>query len=328
MNDLQKQILNIIQADFPIEARPFAKLAGGLDSSETEIISQIDQLKQQGIIRRIGAIFDSAHLGYVSTLVAGQVPAEKLEAFVSDVNSLPGVSHNYGREHKYNVWFTLTMPSERMIDETINRLRQTYSISAIYSLPAEKLFKIKVQFDFIDQKQDNKADVAATHNKHIVRPFFSDFQIALIRQLQEDLCVIPEPFKAIAETVEIDVDTVLRQIKDWKGTGLIRRFGVSIRHQQAGFAANAMVVFQVVEQQLDKVGSLLTQYPQVSHCYRRPTAPDWPYNLFAMTHCRTEQELHQLIDEMVRRIRPQKHDMLSTIAEYKKTSVSYFTEQK
>lgn len=328
MNDLQKQILNIIQADFPIEARPFAKLARGLDSSETEVISQIGLLKEQGIIRRIGAIFDAAHLGYVSTLVAGRIPAEKLEAFVSDVNSLPGVSHNYGREHKYNVWFTLTIPSERMIDETINRLRQAYSISAIYSLPAEKLFKIKVQFDFIDQKQDNKAYVTATHNKHIASPSFSDSQIALIRQLQEDLCVISEPFKAIAETIRIDVDTVLRQIKDWKGTGLIRRFGASIRHQQAGFMANGMAVFEIEPQQLDKAGSLLAQYPQVSHCYQRPTAPDWPYNLFAMTHCRTKQELHQLIDEMVRRIRPQKYDVLSTIVEYKKTSVRYFTEQK
>ena len=148
MNALQKKILNIIQADFPIVPHPFADLAARLDSSEPEIIDRIKQLKQDGIIRALGPVFNPAHLGYTSTLVAAQVPPEKLDPFIAEVNALPGVSHNYGRQHAYNLWFTLTMRGLDLIDRTLHALREKFDIDKIYSLPAVRLFKIRVNFDF------------------------------------------------------------------------------------------------------------------------------------------------------------------------------------
>ena len=326
MNDLQKQILNIIQAQYPIKSKPFAALADQLDCSETEIIKQINQLKQNGIIRRLGAVFNAAHLGYISTLVAAQVPAKILDDFVADVNAMPGVSHNYGRNHIYNVWFTLTAPSQKSIDRTIDRLRNDYKIPAIYSLPAEKLFKIKVNFDFNPKSQNHKSNDYKVQTRPILKPSLTDQQIALIRQLQEDLPVVPKPFDVIAEQINISVDSILDQINQWKETGLIRRFGARIRHQQAGFTANGMVVFEIDQQKIDEVGALLAQYNQVSHCYHRPTAPDWPYNLFAMTHCKSDSQLHDLVKQMVDRIKPKQYDVLLSTAEYKKTNVKYFVE--
>ena len=122
MNELQRRLLNIIQGRFPIEAGPFAALAAQLDTTEEDIICQVEQLKESGIIRRVGPVFDAAYLGYVSTLVAVQVPSEQIDAFVADVNALPGVSHNYGRDHKFNVWFTLTMDCQGLIDNTLEKV--------------------------------------------------------------------------------------------------------------------------------------------------------------------------------------------------------------
>lgn len=326
MDELQKRLLDIIQAQFPIKACPFAALADQLDCSESEIISQIDQLQQAGIIRRIGAIFNAAHLGYVSTLVAAQVPQEKLDGFVTAVNAIPGVSHNYGRAHRYNIWFTLTADCQESIDQTIERLRKGHNISAIYSLPAEKMFKIKVDFDFASQSEKQQFNSSDIHKHPTSNPSLSALQIDLIRQLQRDLPVIPEPFESIAEEAGINVDSVLEQIRDWKKTGLIRRFGASIRHQKVGFNANGMVVFEIEPQRLIEAGRLLAQYAEVSHCYQRPTAKDWPYNLFAMTHCQTEKQLHDLVNNMVGKIEPIQYDILLSTVEYKKTHITYFAE--
>ncbi len=138
--------------------------------------------------------------------------------------------------------------------------------------------------------------------------------------------MVSEPFAIIAGNINADVDTVLQQISAWKSSGLIRRFGASIRHHNAGFKANGMAVFQVDVQSLDQAGTVLAGYPQVSHCYQRPTAPDWPYNLFAMTHCRSHEELREVTAEMVARIKPKQYDIVLSTAEYKKDNVRYFTE--
>jgi len=116
------------------------------------------------------------------------------------------------------------------------------------------------------------------------------------------------------------------QIVQWQQSGLIRRFGAALQHQKAGFNVNAMIVFEVSPQQLETAGRQLAAFPQVSHCYKRPAVPDWPYRLFAMAHCRTEEELKKLVAQMVELIHPLRYDILRTTAEYKKTNVKYFME--
>jgi len=334
MNELQKHILNIIQGRFPIERRPFVCLANQLDSDQGTIIEQIRQLKAEGIIRYIGPVFNAAHLGYVSTLVAAQVPAAKIEAFVAEVNAMPGVSHNYGRAHDYNIWFTMTMVSKEAIDETIDRLRQSFGIPEIYSLPAEKMYKIKVNFDFKPSGGTKGEGQAAENADKKLNPVeasgiavsIGQKQKELIRELQKDMPLAAEPYGQIAEAVKSDVETVLGQIRDWKSLGLIRRFGARVRHGKAGFKANGMVVFEIEPDRMDEVGEELAKYTEVSHCYHRPPAPNWPYNLFAMTHSRSQEELKQIADKMVEQVKPIKHGILLSIREYKKSSVQYFQE--
>ena len=327
--DLPKKILGIIQGRFPIVERPFAEVAREVDSNEAEVLAAIKELREEGVIRRIGAIFEAKRLGYVSTLVAAQVSREQIEAFVADVNSLAGVSHNYGREHPFNVWFTLTAPDEKTIEKTLYDLKMKHNIEEIYSLPAIRLFKIKVDFDINGINSKFKIQNVKLQNKNQKKietraQTLDEQQKVLVRELQEDLLVAAAPYEAVAKVVGMEQQEVLEQIRQWKADGTIRRFGASVRHHKIGYTVNGMAVFALPEDRIEEAGSLLAEYKQVSHCYQRPEAPGWPYNLFAMTHCRSEKELDDLVNEMAEKIQPLDHGVLMTTAEYKKDNVKYF----
>ena len=146
---LDKKILDIIQSDFPLVSRPYAELAKKLGSSETEIFQRINAMRNSGLIRRLGANFKSSGLGFVSTLCAAKVPEDKLEEFIAFVNALPGVTHNYEREHQYNIWFTLISPSTENAIQTLADIKAKTGITVL-NLPATKLYKIRVDFNMSD----------------------------------------------------------------------------------------------------------------------------------------------------------------------------------
>jgi len=146
-DELDRRILNRIQSDFPVAPRPFLVLAAELGLAEEELLARIRRLKARGWIRRIGGNFVPDRLGYVSTLCAARVPAERLPAFIEAVNRHPGVTHNYLRENAWNVWFTFIAPSMAEIEEKLDRLRAETGVAEILNLPATRVFKIRAQFD-------------------------------------------------------------------------------------------------------------------------------------------------------------------------------------
>lgn len=147
VDSVDKQLLNIIQRDFPICSKPYLRLAQDLGISEEEIIEKIAKLKNEGIIRRLGGIFDSKKLGYQSTLCAIKVPVDKIEEAKEIINSFTGVTHNYLREHQYNMWFTLIAPSKEAVTKILEEMKKETGIDDIISLPAVNFFKINVNFD-------------------------------------------------------------------------------------------------------------------------------------------------------------------------------------
>jgi len=147
MDTIDKKILNIIQKDFPVVAEPFKEVAEKVGISEDEVLERICRLKQEGIIRRIGAVFDTRKLGFVSTLCAARVPEEKLKAFVEVVNSYSGVTHNYRRTHEYNVWFTFIAPDEETLKKSLAEIRGRTGIADIISMRASRTFKIDASFE-------------------------------------------------------------------------------------------------------------------------------------------------------------------------------------
>ena len=147
MDDIDRKILNIMQTGFPIEEAPFRKIGEMVGIGESEVLERVQALKDEGIIRRIGAVFDSRKLGFVSTLCAARVPEDKLEDFANVVNAYPGVTHNYRRNHEYNIWFTFIAPSEEELQQSIEAIKKRTGISDILSMRAKRTFKINATFE-------------------------------------------------------------------------------------------------------------------------------------------------------------------------------------
>ena len=147
MDDIDREILNRIQSGFPVTYRPYLELGEHLDLSEKEVLERVERLKTEGVIRRIGANFSSRKLNFTSTLCAAKVPEDKIEEFVNVVNSNKGVTHNYLRNHEYNIWFTFIAPDKAYIDNALYDISKLTGVNDIINLPAVKMFKIKVDFE-------------------------------------------------------------------------------------------------------------------------------------------------------------------------------------
>ncbi len=146
MDDISKSILNTIQVDFPIHARPYKILAEKLNLTEDELIQRIQTMKQDMLIRRIGGNFSPDRLGYHSTLCAAQVPEDTIESFTNIVNGYSGVTHNYRRDHRFNIWFTFIAPSRESITQNLEEIAQKTGVTTILNLPATRVFKISANF--------------------------------------------------------------------------------------------------------------------------------------------------------------------------------------
>ena len=147
MNDLERKLLNIVQSKFPIVTRPFYELGLKLGISETDVLNTLRKLKENGIIRRIGGVFDSKKLGYQSCLIATKVPPEKLEETADFINKFPGVTHNYERTHEYNLWFTLAASSDDKFNEIVEIIKENTDIQELILLPAIRIFQSQVKFN-------------------------------------------------------------------------------------------------------------------------------------------------------------------------------------
>ncbi|BAV92476.1 siroheme decarboxylase subunit alpha [Candidatus Desulfovibrio trichonymphae] len=145
LDSTDRRLLDIIQTDFPLLSRPYAELGKRIGISEEEAIARVRAMREKCVIRRLGANFWSAGIGFVSTLCAAKVPQDLLESFIADVNAQPGVTHNYLRDHSYNVWFTLISPSREEIQTILNGVSERTGVPVL-NLPATKIFKIRVDF--------------------------------------------------------------------------------------------------------------------------------------------------------------------------------------
>ena len=148
MDNIDKQLLNALQSSFPLALRPYRVIGEQLGVSEEEALRRVRALAGSGIIRKIGPSFDTRKLGHTSTLVAAKVPEERLEEVASVVSSFPEVTHNYGRDFEYNLWFTLVSESPAQIKATLEKIKFLTGVPDMHSLPAERVFKIRVEFEF------------------------------------------------------------------------------------------------------------------------------------------------------------------------------------
>ena len=326
IDSIDKQLLNDIQWVFPLTDRPYLEISKLYNISEKDAMQRILHLKEIGLIRQINAIFDTRRLGYKSALVAFVVKHDKLNHVAEQVNKHPGVSHNYERNHEFNMWFTLAVPPNADMKTDLERLASTDGVTKYRVLPTLKLYKIGVRLDMVneDTKMPEPTDKVKTLNPKKFNLTEKDKEF--VRELQKDLKIMPEPFKELADTLGITTSQLFEKIKEYEDIGVMRRFAAILRHRDAGFTANGMVVWKVPDLKIDEVGNKLAAFPQVSHCYRRPVYPDWQFNLFSMVHARTIEAAEKIAMQMSESIGIKDYRILFSSREFKKERVKYFED--
>ncbi len=328
MDKLDKEILNEIQWTFPLVPRPYSDIAKKFQISDEELMNRLRILKEAGIVRQLSAIFDTRRLGYKSALVAMAIDADKLDSIANQVNKHPGVSHNYERNHEYNLWFTLAVPPGSDLKSEIDKFSKLQGINKVRMLPTIKLFKIGVKLEMVEEK---KAEVKPVEEKKKIREVkfvATEEDKKYIRELQKDLEITERPFLKAVQNLGITEEQILEKAKYYEEIGVMRRFAAILRHREVGFLANGMIVWKVPEERIEQVGIQLGAFPQVSHCYQRPVYPDWPYNVFSMIHCKSNDDAQKIAREIQDQIDVHDYKILFSSREFKKTRVEYFVEHE
>ena len=322
-----QDLLIALQRGVPLVRRPWAAMAGTLGMTEAEVLRTARDLFERGVARRFGAVFDSSHLGYGSTLCAVDVPLPDIERVAALLQPHPGITHCYEREGSPNLWFTLTAPTDRLDDE----LRQVGAVLKPYpllNLPAVRRFKVEVVLDAAedDNAEPARGEILPDAVEEGAMPRFSDREKSLIRKIQGDLPLTEEPFTAVAQELKWDQDDLLRQLASWKQAGILRRIAFILRHRAAGFVANGMCVWPVVEADVVRAGQALAANPEVTHCYERPSSTAFPFNLFAMIHAREQGAAEDTFRRLSQRAALSGGRMLISSREFKKSSPVFFCE--
>lgn len=311
-----------MQQAVPLVPRPFAALGQEVGLSEEEVLARVAGLKQAGILRQVSAIFNAADLGFVSTLVAMKINPTRLDEAGKIISRHPGVSHNYARESEYNLWFTLTLPQEDDIEATVKEMASQVEAAGYLVLPSLRRFKIAVMLDLV-------SPVEATHqaggypSQSVSQGKDRGWDPRLIRSLEEDLPLVPRPFEELAKKVGLTEEELLAGARELKEKEVMRRYAGVLNHRRVGFLANAMTVWRVPEERIEEVGQLMASFDAVSHCYQRPTYPDWPYNLYAMIHGRSQKDCTKVVSALAEATLISDYRMLYSTKEYKKVRVKY-----
>jgi len=326
IDNLDKEILNEIQWTFPLVSQPYHEIAKKFDISVEDIKKRLTNLKKTGILRQLSAIFDTRRLGYKSSLIAMKIDPDKLDYVAQQINRHPGVSHNYERNHEFNLWFTLAVPPGLDLKTEVDKFSKLVGIQKMRLLPTIKLFKIGVKLEMVD---DKKHEVKPTEEKKKIQnvkfvPTEEDKKF--IRELQKDLEIVDKPFLNATQKLGLTEEQIFEKLRYYENIGVMRRFAAILRHRDVGFTANGMIVWEVPDERITEVGEKLGAFPQVSHCYQRPVYKDWPYSVFSMIHCKSIDEAKNMAKEIQKEIQVDDYKILFSAREFKKTRVEYFVE--
>jgi siroheme decarboxylase len=328
LDDLDKRLLNLMQGQFPIAPRPYQHVASAAELPEAEVLSRVQRLLDERIIRQVTPIFDTRALGYASMLVAAKVDAENPWRAANIINTHPGVSHNYLRNHEFNIWFTIaTEPDSPLgLEGTLEVLARLAGAESVRQLPTLKLFKIRMDLEMeAGTEALSKVTEAAAPAETEAQPY-DDFDRAVIRATQGDLPVVPEPYAPAAAKLGIGVEQLLEHLRGMQERRLLRRVAAILFHRRAGFSANGMGVWKVPDERIMELGMRMASFRGISHCYERPTYADWPYSVFTMAHGRSKDECDAILDSIAADTGIEERATLYSSTEFKKIRLLYFTE--
>jgi DNA-binding Lrp family transcriptional regulator len=329
LSEQDKQLLNQMQGAFPLEPRPYLRVAEALGIPEEAVLTRVQELLDDRIIRQVTPIFDTRALGYSSMLVAAKVDADNPHRAAQIINAHPGVSHNYLRNHEFNLWFTIaTEPDSKLgLEGTLETLAAEAGAESVRSLPTLKLFKIRMDLEMVGDTDALAKAAVAQEPAETERQPYDDFDIAVIRTLQGDMPVVPEPYKPAADALGITQDKLLEHLAGMQDRRLLRRVAAILFHRRAGFSANGMGVWNVPDDRIMEVGKRMASFRGISHCYQRPTYQDWPYSVFTMAHGRSKEECDAILDSIAKDTGIDDRATLYSSTEFKKIRLLYFTDE-
>ncbi len=312
LTERERAVVNAFQGGFPVTERPFEPAAEamrdrGVEIDAAELLETIRELDQEGVLSRFGPLVNAQEIGGAATLVAMHAPEDRFDEVVEAVNDHREVAHNYEREHPHlNVWFVVSVADASRVEDVLAEI-EAETGQETYNLPKQQEFRVEAKF-YVDGPLDGGGDAAAagvdcTDLGPDVTPTdastLTPAERDLVLEVQDGLPLTETPYADVADAVGQETAWVLETIKRFELEGKIRRIGVVPNHYALGYTENGMTVWNVPDDLIDEVGPEIAALPFVTHCYERPRHEGvWPYNFFAMTHGRSEEESQRRIEQV------------------------------
>lgn len=320
--ELRLAVLDRWQHDFPLVRDPFAAIAAILGHTSGDVLAAYAQARCEGSLSRIGGVF-GAGAGGSALLCAMAVAPDRLDTVAAIVSAHPDVNHNYQREHHFNLWFVLTGTDATAVESALQGLEGACALPAL-RLPMRRAYRIDLGFAMSD-----RVAPASTmrRQQHCAEPVaLADRPLAAL--VEEGMALVERPFDRWAAALDTSPQAVLARLQAWLDSGTLKRFGVIVRHHELGYAANAMTVFDVPDEQVDMLGTTLSQVPGVTLAYRRQRAEGWPYNLYCMVHGRDRDAVATVIETARQRtgLEAFGHAVLFSCRRFKQTGGRYFAD--
>ena len=306
LDRIDRAVINAFQGGFPVVEEPFepaaeALRARGVDVTGAELLERVQRLDDDGVLTRFGALINAQEIGGAATLVAMHAPEARFDEVAEQVNAHREVAHNYEREHPHlNMWFVVSVADPDAVDEVLGDI-ETETGQETYNLPKREEFRVEAKF-LLDGPIP-EGDVDCSELGPAVDPVERDTltpqERDLVVEIQGGLPITETPYADVAAELGVDTEWVTSTIKRFDEEGKVRRVGVIPNHYSLGYTENGMTVWNVPNDLVSEVGPEVASLDFVTHCYRRPRHEGvWPYNFFAMTHGRSEEESQQRIQQV------------------------------
>ncbi|POG55691.1 siroheme decarboxylase subunit beta [Haloferax marisrubri] len=306
LSRLDRAIVNAFQGGFPVVERPFEPAAAalrerGVDATATDLCERVRTLDEEGVLSRFGALVNAEEIGGTATLVAMHAPPERFDEVAEQVNAHREVAHNYEREHPHlNMWFVVSVAEASRVDEVLGDIEDETG-QATYNMPKRHEFHVGAKFLLDGPISDGDLDLS--HLGPDVEPTeartLTPDERDLVMEIQGGLPITETPYADVAEAIGQEPAWVVETIKRFNLEGKVRRVGVIPNHYALGYSENGMTVWNVPDDLVMEVGPEIASLDFVTHCYRRPRHEGvWPYNFFAMTHGRSEEESEARIEQV------------------------------
>ncbi|MFC7228183.1 Lrp/AsnC family transcriptional regulator [Salinirubellus salinus] len=310
LDRVDRAVLNAFQGGFPVCERPFDPAAAalcerGIDVTADELLERVRRLDEDGVISRFGALVNAEAIGGTATLVAMHAPPERFDEVAEQVNAHREVAHNYEREHPHlNMWFVVSVADSDEVDSVLGDIEDETG-QPTYNMPKEREFHVGAKFLLDGPIPDG--DVDLSHLGPDVEPTdattITPEERDLVVEIQGGLPVTETPYADVADAIGADPEWVRATVKRFDLEGKVRRVGLVPNHYALGYTENGMTVWNVPDDIVEEVGPEIATFEFVTHCYRRPRHDGvWPYNFFAMTHGRSEEESKARIEEVRQRM--------------------------